>query len=101
MRVALAVGLLVLVAACGRSEAGYPDIYRFNFIQACESQQQQVSNLCACTWDKIEANVPRAAFDAAERLSPEERAASPLQQQIQGYALECAGSLSDKPASPS
>jgi hypothetical protein len=91
MRAIVAFGFLLLLAACGR-EAGYPDDYRFNFIQACESQQM-VAGLCACTWEKIEANVARADFDAAERMSPEQRALTPLQRQIEGYAVECAASL--------
>jgi hypothetical protein len=92
MRILVIIALATLAAACGR-DAGYPEEYRFNFLQACEAQQA-VQGLCACVWERIEAEVPRAEFDAAEAMTPEARVASPLQQQITNYALECGAQLS-------
>lgn len=89
----LAAFALLLLAACGRQ--GYPPEYEFNFMQACEARSQ-VAGLCACTWDRIEAEVPPADFAALERLPAAERGAHPLKLQIDEYALVCARRLSSE-----
>lgn len=84
-----AVLLSVLaLASCGPTSQGYPPDYEFNFTQACEAQGADAA-YCACTWDKIEANIRVADFAAFERLPAGERAPHPLQAQISGYAGEC------------
>lgn len=91
------LGCVVLAAACGRSAAGYPPEYELNFMQACEARST-VPGMCACTWDKIEAEVPPADFIALERLPAAEREAHPLKRQIDDYALACARELSAETA---
>lgn len=93
---AFAAGL----SACAPQAPAYPEHYEFGFMQACESQGP-VEGACACVWDKIEANVARSDFDALERMSAEERAASPLQHQIRGYVSECAAGLAKPQGAPS
>lgn len=88
----LALGL----GACSRPEAGYPPQYELNFMRACQAAGTSTA-VCACTWEKIEAEVPRAEFDRFERLPAAERSASPVQRQIEGYALACASAPPPKP----
>jgi hypothetical protein len=92
---AIAVGL----GACAPQAPAYPDHYEFGFMQACEAQGP-VEGACACVWEKIEANIARSDFDALERMSAEERAVSPLQQQITGYVSECAADLAKPEGAP-
>lgn len=68
-----------------------------NFMRACEAQST-VPGLCACTWDKIEAEVPASDFQALELLPGPERLAHPLSQQISGYALACGAQLTQPAA---
>jgi hypothetical protein len=87
------LGCVLLAAACGRPATGYPAAYELNFMQACEARST-VPGLCACTWDKIEAEVAPADFAALERLPAAERETHPLKRQIDDYALACARELS-------
>lgn len=93
MKRALCAGALVLVvltAACGQREpAGYPPEFELNFMRACEAQNP-AADICRCTWERIEANIAAEDFVALERLSPAQRARSPINAQIEGYALGCA-----------
>jgi hypothetical protein len=57
--------------------------------------------MCPCIWDKIESEVAPADFVAFDRLSPTEQQSHPLQQQIEGYALDCAADLPQAPTPPS
>ncbi len=77
------------LGACAPRAPSYPPHYEFGFMQACQGQGRSESR-CLCTWEKIEANVSRRDFDAFERMTAEERAASPLQSQLEVYARECA-----------
>jgi hypothetical protein len=88
------------LTACAPQAPAYPDHYEFGFMQACEAQGP-IEGLCACVWEEIEANIARSDFDALERMSPEDRAASPLQRQIEGYVRECAATLSAPGGAPS
>lgn len=97
MRRLILLGCVLLTTACGRPAAGYPAEYELNFMQACEARSA-VPGLCACTWAKIEAEVPPADFAALERLPAVEREAHPLKRQIDDYALTCARELSGEAA---
>ncbi|MBL8531786.1 MAG: hypothetical protein JNK94_08630 [Hyphomonadaceae bacterium] len=79
----------LLLAACGQNQTGYPPEIAYNFTQACEAQRP-AAGVCGCIWERIEANVPRAEFEALERLSPAQRTEHPLTAQIEGFALACA-----------
>ena len=57
-----------------------------------------VQGLCACIWDKIEAEVPPNDFAALERLPGPEREAHPLMAQINEYSFACARQLETEPA---
>ena len=99
MRALMALALLAL-AACGpQAEPGYTPEYAFGFTQSCTAQSGS-HELCSCIWEKIEANVSRADFDALERMTPAEREAHPLNARIQGYALECAAALPQPAINP-
>lgn len=96
------IAALLVLAACGPQPSTFeytPD-YAYGFTQSCAAQGGASRELCTCIWGKIEANVPRADFDALERLSAAERSAHPLSRQIEGYALECAASLPQPIAEP-
>ncbi len=99
MRALMALAVLAL-AACGpQADPGYTPEYSFGFTQSCTASSGS-HELCACIWDKIEANVSRADFDALERMTPAEREAHPLNAQIQGYAVECAANLPQPAVNP-
>lgn len=80
---------LVALGACGRPAApAYPPQYEINFMRACEAQGAS-ADFCRCVWNKIEAEIPADDFAALERLPASERAAHPLQSQIETYAASC------------
>lgn len=89
MRIFILVALLAL-GACAREpeRQPYPPHYQYNFMQACQARNTAAH--CACLWTQIEAGVSRADFEMLERLTEVERAAHPLMQQIEGYAVACA-----------
>lgn len=96
MRVlAIAFVLGVALAGCGAPAAGYPPQYELNFVRACQAHSPP-AGVCQCTWDKVEAQIPRNEFDAFERMPAAQRPSSPIQRQLQSFALECMG----KPAAP-
>lgn len=97
MRGLIVIAALALVSCAPPTPAGYPPGVEQNFMRACEAQSA-VAGLCACTWDRIEAVVAPADFAALERLPGPERAAHPLAQQIEGYALACAAQIGDETA---
>lgn len=90
-RTLFAIAALAALAACGQpqQEEGYPPHYEYGFMRACEAQGP-ASGVCACTWDRIEAEIPRGEFDRFERLSAREREADPLKGQFEGFSLACA-----------
>ena len=99
MRALMALVVLAL-AACGpQAEPGYTPEYSFGFTQSCTARSGS-HELCTCIWEKIEANVSRADFDALERMTPAEREVHPLNAQIQGYAVECAANLPQPAINP-
>ncbi|MEZ5956673.1 MAG: hypothetical protein R3C27_05610 [Hyphomonadaceae bacterium] len=95
MRLLASLSLLVL-AACNPQPATYaPDVAR-NFLMACEAQGSS-SELCSCTWDRIEADIPPGDFAALERMPGPQREAHPLTAQINGYVEACAVNLAPQP----
>lgn len=96
MRLILAVFALVLAGCSPPPAATYPPTTQANFMRACEAQST-VPGLCGCVWGKIAADVPPADFSALEQLPGPQREASPLKQQIDGYALTCGTELSTEP----
>jgi len=94
IRTTLALTALVALTACGQpqqQDQGYPPHYEYGFMRACEAQGP-APGVCACTWDRIEAEVPRSEFDRFERLSARERDVDPLKGQFEGFSLACAAS---------
>ncbi|GIK51021.1 MAG: hypothetical protein KJZ75_14180 [Hyphomonadaceae bacterium] len=100
-RALVAFAACAALAACGRAEQkSYPADYQFNFMRACEAQSD-LPGLCACTWERIEAQIDPNDFAALERLPGPERQAHPLTQQIEQITLACHASLSQaQPAEP-
>jgi len=88
----LALPALLALAACGPSpvQETYAPGNRHNFMEACTAQPTGSESLCSCVWDRIEANVAYADFVAFDRMTPAEREAHPLQDQIEQFALSCA-----------
>lgn len=81
--------LAAALAGCGQQEADtYPPQYELNFMRACQAQGPS-GNVCPCTWEKIEREIPPDEFAAFELLPASEQAAHPLYSQIERYALEC------------
>lgn len=97
MRLVVALAVLALAACSPPTSSGYPPDIEMNFMRACEAQST-VPGLCACTWDKIKAEVPVSDFQALELLPGPERLAHPLSGQISGYALACSAQLTQQPA---
>jgi hypothetical protein len=95
---AVIVVLLVGLGACNQQPAVYPPHYKLNFMNACDPQNS-ANPLCACIWDRIEANVRPGDFAALEQLPEQEREAHPLMAQIRGYRETCNVEL-EPPASP-
>jgi hypothetical protein len=83
------IGALALLAACTPpAEQGYPPAYELNFMRGCEAQGAP-REVCACSWARVAAEVPRADLDGLERLPAAQRPDSPVQKQIEGFALQC------------
>ena len=93
---AIVVLLALVSGACAQPEAGYPPQYELNFMRSCEASGATLA-VCTCTWGRISAEISRADFDAFEHMPAAQRSGSPLQSQIQGYALACAA---QKPPAP-
>lgn len=91
-RNAVVVAALAFVTACGQQDAAYPPQIEMNFRNACEASSQ-IEGLCACVWERIEAEVPARDLMALERLPINERQAHPLTQQIETYSYACAEQL--------
>jgi hypothetical protein len=97
--------LLCLVAAlvsCGQPEPNtYPPQYELNFMRACQAQGP-VGDVCSCTWEKIQREIPPAEFAAFERLPASEQVGHPLYGQIERFAIGCRNeavdALEDPPA---
>lgn len=101
MRLAILIAAVAL-SACGQREdaKAYPPGYEIQFMQGCESQSDSRA-LCACIWDKIEAEVPAADFAALDRMPGPQREAHPLMTQINNYSFACAAQLpAEPPATP-
>jgi hypothetical protein len=81
---------LALLTACGGEEgkAGLPPGYQANFSRACVAQGATEA-FCACTWDKIAANIDAQEFAALEALPAKQRETHPLQARINRYARDC------------
>lgn len=91
MRLPAALCILAL-AACNPQPAAYtPDVER-NFVTACEAQGSS-SELCACAWERIEAEISPGDLAALERMPGPQREAHPLSAQINGYVEVCNASL--------
>ncbi|MBY0565343.1 MAG: hypothetical protein K2P58_14330 [Hyphomonadaceae bacterium] len=98
MRTVVMISLLALAACAPAAPTAYTPVVEQNFMRACEAQST-VPGLCACTWERIEAGVAPADFMALESLPGPERAAHPLTEQIEAYALAC-GAQSSEDATP-
>jgi hypothetical protein len=93
----LLIGLaFIALGACTPRPATYPPDYERNFVTACEAQGS-TNALCACVWDRIEADISPGDFAALERLPGPEREAHALTAQINGYVEACNVSLSPPP----
>jgi hypothetical protein len=100
MRMWLALGVALVAAACSRPAPTYGPEVEFNFMRACE-ERSQLPGLCACIWEKVEAEVDPNDFVALEQLPGPAREAHPLTAQINGYAAACYAQLSTPaPAEP-
>jgi hypothetical protein len=92
MRVLIFVCLATLAACSPPAQSGYPPQIEMNFRNACEAGSQ-IEGLCACVWERIEAEVPPGDLMALERLPINERQAHPLTRQIETYSYACAEQL--------
>ncbi|MBL8547553.1 MAG: hypothetical protein JNL81_13895 [Hyphomonadaceae bacterium] len=91
MRIGFIIVALAL-GACTQQPATYaPDVER-NFMSACENQGS-ANALCACVWDKIEANITPGDFASLEIMPGPQREAHPLTAQISGYVADCNADL--------
>ena len=98
MRTLLA--LAAVLAACSPpAPARYPAQYEAGFMRGCEGQNP-VPGVCACIWERIEAEIAPDAFAALERLPAPQREAHPLMQQINGYAAVCHSALAPPQTEP-
>ncbi|HYD87059.1 MAG TPA: hypothetical protein VEA80_06270 [Vitreimonas sp.] len=97
MRVVLGLCAFLAFAACSPAQRGYPPGVEQGFMQACE-RQSGVPGLCACTWDRIEAEIDPNDFAALERLPGPERDAHPLMRRIVDMRSACHASLTPAPA---
>ncbi|MEZ5995009.1 MAG: hypothetical protein R3C25_04585 [Hyphomonadaceae bacterium] len=95
---ALALILAVSLGVCERraAEEGFSPDYRLNFVNACQAQGSG-PEMCACAWDRIEAEVSRRDFDALERLPGPQRDADPLTARINQYVQACAAQFAPVP----
>lgn len=91
MRLLLLFAPLALMA-CSQPPATYAADVEPNFMVACESQGSS-NALCACVWDKIEANITPNDFAALESLPGPQREAHPLTLQISSYVSDCNANL--------
>ena len=103
MRMTILAALAAL-AACGQPSAPetYPPQFELNFMRGCQAQGPTQA-FCSCTWDKIEAEISPADFEAFDRLPAYEQASQPLQQQIESFALECSAQMqppTEQPPAP-
>jgi hypothetical protein len=92
----LVFAALFALAACTQQPAEYPPQVEMNFRNACEAQSPP-DGVCACVWERIEAEVPPADLMALELLPINERESDPLAQQIAGYAVACNTALAPAP----
>lgn len=90
MRTLLTALAVLTLAACGQSQKGYTEQYRFGVVSSCMQQPGATAAICNCYWDRIEAELPRAEFDAYERMTPAQRDAAPLKARLASYGHACA-----------
>lgn len=93
MRYLLGLCAVFALSACGQAQIGFPPGVEQNFMTSCE-RSGGASALCACTWDKIEAEISPSDFIALERLSGPERESHAITRQIADMAMACHESLS-------
>jgi len=99
MRLVILAALTAL-GACGQQQAKtYPPQYELNFMRACQAQGP-AENVCPCTWEKIEREIPPDAFAAFELLPASEQRVHPLYGQIERYAIECREQSETTPEDP-
>jgi hypothetical protein len=83
------IPILFILAACTPpAEQGYPPAYELNFMRGCEAQGAPRA-VCACSWARVAAEVPRAELDRLERTPAAARPDDPVQKQLEGFALQC------------
>jgi hypothetical protein len=97
MRLVLALAVFAL-AACSPPSTGFRPGVEMTFMRACEAQPNVPDGVCACTWERVEAEVDPNDFDALEQLPGPQRDAHPIMRQIQGYSTACALQRVGEPA---
>lgn len=94
------VFIAAALAACGQSvEQGYLPAYELNFMRGCEAQGAPRA-VCACSWARVEAEIPRAELDRLERLPAAARPNDPVQKQLESFALQCTVAEEAPPSAP-
>lgn len=97
MRAWLVLAAVAALAACSPPARTFAPASEQEFMQACE-QGSPAPGLCACTWEKITAEVDPNDFAALERLPGPQRDAHPIMTQILGMRQACLASLTAPPA---
>lgn len=85
MRRAL-VAAVLLLAACGPANR-YPDAYKLNFMQSCQLNGSSEAH-CTCIWNRVEAEIPVADFEAAD-AALRAGASHPIAAQISAFDAAC------------
>jgi hypothetical protein len=86
----LLIAAALLLSGCAPpTEQGYPPAYEINFMRGCEAQGAP-REVCACSWTRVAAEVPRAELDRLERAPAAARPDDPVQKQLEGFARQCA-----------
>ncbi len=89
MKLLVIAASCLALAACGRAERGYTPEHQRNFTLGCAAGSAEAEALCACIWEKIEAEVPRPDFESLDHAPRAERAAHPVAQRISAFAAQC------------
>jgi hypothetical protein len=95
---ALALVPLSMLGACTPQPASYPPHYERNFMNGCDPLNP-ANPLCACIWEKIEAEIRPGDFAALEQLPAKEREEHPVMAQIRDYQESCRVELAPPAAS--
>lgn len=98
MRSLLGLCAILALSACGPAQTAFPPGVEQNFMLSC-GRSGGAAALCACTWDKIEAEISPSDFIALERLPGPERENHAITRQIADMAAACyANQATEAPA---